>query len=61
MLQVLSQLEKPAGNKEIAQVASLDGKDVTKAIKALESKGLVDSPGGCKYAVTESGKLEALN
>ncbi len=61
VLQVLSRLEKPAGNREIAQAAGLDGKEVTKTLKALKSKGLVNSPVRCKYAATKSGKLEALN
>ncbi len=56
VLKVLSELGKPAGNKEIAEKAGLDGKEVTKAIKALKAKGLVDSPVRCKYAPTDSGK-----
>jgi len=58
VLKALSRIGKPAGNKEIAQEAGLDGKVVTKAIKTLKTKGWVDSPVRCKYAVTESGMSE---
>ncbi len=58
VLKALAQLDKPAGNKEIAQTAGLDSKEVTKAIKVLKTKGLVNSPVRCKYAVTPAGKSE---
>ncbi len=58
VMEALSRIGKPAGNKEIARTSGLDGKVVTKAIKALKTKGWVDSPVRCKYAVTESGKSE---
>jgi Mn-dependent DtxR family transcriptional regulator len=59
VLQTLAGFVTPAGSKELAQVAGLDGKEVTKAIKSLKSKGLVDSPVRCKYAVTPTGASEA--
>ena len=59
VLKALSGFEKPAGNKDIAQAAGLDGKEVTKAIKELKKEGLVDSPVRCKYAVTPAGAAEA--
>ena len=59
VLQTLAGFDAPAGNKDLAQAADLDGKEVTKAIKGLKSKGLVDSPVRCKYAVTPAGASEA--
>ena len=59
VLKTLAGFEKPAGNKDIAQAAGLDSKEVTKAIKDLKKQGLVDSPVRCKYAVTPAGASEA--
>ncbi len=59
VLKALAGFEKPAGNKDIAQAAGLDGKEVTKAIKVLKKEGLVDSPVRCKYAVTPAGASKA--
>ncbi len=58
VLKTLAGFDKPAGNKDIAQAAGLDGKEVTKAIKVLKKEGLVDSPVRCKYAVTPAGEAE---
>jgi len=59
VLQTLAGFDTPAGNKDLAQAAGLEGKEVTKAIKGLKSKGLVDSPVRCKYTVTPAGVSEA--
>lgn len=58
VLKTLVGFEKPAGNKDIAQAAGLDSKEVTKAIKSLKAQGLVNSPVRCKYAVTPEGASE---
>lgn len=55
VLQTLTGFDKPVGNKELAQATGLDGKEVTKAIKKLKSKGLVDSPVRCKYTAIKKG------
>jgi len=59
VLQTLAGFDTPAGNKDLAQAAGLEGKEVTKAIKGLKLKGLVDSPVRCKYTVTPAGASEA--
>ena len=59
VLQTLTGFDTPAGNKELAQAAGLEGKEVTKALKGLKSKGLVESPARCKYAVTPAGASKA--
>jgi len=58
VLQALAGFDAPAGNKDLSRAVGLDGKEVTKAIKDLKMKGLVDSPVRCKYAVTPAGKTE---
>jgi len=46
----------PLANKQIAQAAGLDAKEVTEAIKNLKAQGLVDSPVRCKYGLTKAGR-----
>lgn len=55
VLQTLMGFDKPVGSKELAQATGLDGKEVTKAIKKLKSKGLVGSPVRCKYNAVQKG------
>lgn len=41
---------KAMKSKEIAELTSLDSKEVTKAIAALKKEGRVESPKNCFYA-----------
>ena len=50
ILDALKNSEKPLKGAEIAAIAGLDGKEVTKAIKKLKADGLVISPKNCYYA-----------
>ena len=51
VLDALKNAEKPLKGAEIAALAGLEGKVVTKAIKQLKADGLVISPKNCYYAV----------
>ena len=56
VLQALARADAPLANKQIANASGLDGKEVTAAVKALKSAGMVDSPARCKYGLTDQGK-----
>ena len=43
-------------NKQVAEQADLESKEVSSTMSALKKEGLVDSPARCKYAITPSGK-----
>ena len=58
ILSALVGMNGPAGGKEIAEASGLDAKAVSSKIKGLKTKGFVDSPARCKYAITTSGKAE---
>jgi predicted transcriptional regulator len=58
ILETLAGLEKPSANKAVAEKTGLDSKVVSKNMKKLKDKGLVDSPVRCKYSITEEGKKE---
>ncbi|HLP60226.1 MAG TPA: helix-turn-helix domain-containing protein [Candidatus Deferrimicrobium sp.] len=50
VLDVLKKLAKPMKAGDIAEVAGLEKESVSKTIKELKKKGLVDSPKPCFYA-----------
>ena len=56
ILNALATMGDPASGKEIAGAVGLDAKLVGNKIKKLKSKGFVDSPVRCKYAITDLGK-----
>ncbi|TKJ42174.1 hypothetical protein CEE37_00415 [candidate division LCP-89 bacterium B3_LCP] len=58
VLKALVGFTDPASGKDIANASGLDAKVVSNKIKTLKTKGLVDSPARCKYAVTAAGKDE---
>ncbi len=58
ILATMQTLEKPAGNKEIAGIAGLDPKIMSKNMKKLKDLGLINSPIRCKYSITDEGKME---
>ena len=51
VLDALKNADKPLKGAEIAKIAGLDSKEVTKAIKKLKADGMVVSPKNCYYAV----------
>ena len=55
VLAALADGGEPMANKQIANAAGIDGKEVTAAIKNLKAQGLVDSPARCKYGLTKQG------
>ena len=57
-MSALAGMDSPAGGKEIAEASGLDAEAVSSKIKGLKTKGFVDSPVRCKYAITTSGKAE---
>ena len=58
ILSALAGMDGPAGGNEIAEASGLDAKAVSSKIKGLKTKGFVDSPVRCKYAITDLGKAE---
>jgi len=51
VLDALKSSEKPLKGAEIATIAGLESKEVSKAIKKLKADGLVISPKNCYYTV----------
>ena len=51
VLDALKSSEKPLKGAEIAAIAGLESKEVSKAIKKLKADGLVISPKNCYYTV----------
>ena len=51
VLDALKNADKPLKGAEIAKLAGVESKEVTKAIKKLKAEGLVISPKNCYYAV----------
>lgn len=56
ILAALNGMSDPASGKQIAGEAGLDAKIVSKKMKTLKTKGFIDSPVRCKYAITDLGK-----
>ena len=50
VLSALKGSDKPLKGAEIAVLAGLESKEVTKAIKKLKADGLVTSPKNCYYS-----------
>ncbi len=50
VLEVMAKAGKPLRPGEIAELAGLDKKEVSKAIKELKAEGKVHSPKRCFYA-----------
>lgn len=50
ILDVMKKIGKPMKAGDIAEVAGIDKEAVSKTIKELKKKGLVDSPRACFYA-----------
>ena len=46
----------PCGCKDIAEASGMASPSVSCKLKSLKSKGFVDSPARCKYAITKAGK-----
>lgn len=58
VLSALAGMAKPASGKEIAEASGVGDDSVSATIKSLKTKGFVDSPARCKYAITDVGKTE---
>jgi Mn-dependent DtxR family transcriptional regulator len=56
ILNELKSITDPVGAKDLAIKLNMDPKIVTARIKTLKTKGFVDSPIRCKYAITPQGK-----
>jgi Fe2+ or Zn2+ uptake regulation protein/predicted transcriptional regulator len=56
VLEALAKCKKACGSKDIAEVTSLEPKQISCQITALKKKGLVASPVRCKYEITKDGK-----
>lgn len=56
ILDALASGDGPWSNKEVAEMAGLEAKQVSCAMGSLKKQGLVDSPVRCKYVITEAGK-----
>lgn len=53
VFKTLSESEVPLKGGEVAEIAGVDSKEVSKAIKELVKEGKVNSPKRCYYAVVE--------
>ncbi|WP_200762911.1 winged helix-turn-helix transcriptional regulator [Nitrosophilus alvini] len=49
VLEVMKKAGKPLKNAEIAELAGLDAKEVSKIVKKLKEEGKVESPKRCYY------------
>lgn len=56
ILATMATMEKPAGNKQIAEAAGVDAKTMAKKMKGLKDNGLIHSPIRCKYSISDEGK-----
>lgn len=56
ILSVLAKAKEPMSNKQVAEEAGLESKQISSAMNALKKDGLVDSPVRCKYGITPAGK-----
>ena len=55
VLDAMLKAGKPVRPGDIAKVTGLESKEVSRIIKELRKKGLVDSPKRCYYAPVQSG------
>ncbi len=56
VLEAIANSDEPLSTKEIAGATGLTSNQVSCRIRSLKSKGYVESPARCKYAVTTDGK-----
>lgn len=56
ILAAMAEQKEPCGCKDIAEASGMASQSVSCKLKSLKSKGYVDSPARCKYAITEAGK-----
>ena len=56
ILNALAGMTDPASGKDVAGTSGLEAKVVSSKIKTLKTKGFVDSPVRCKYAITDLGR-----
>ncbi|MCB2226432.1 MAG: helix-turn-helix domain-containing protein [Desulfarculaceae bacterium] len=56
VLKALSGAKEPMSNKQVAESAGLESKQVSGTMSALKKEGLVESPVRCKYSITAAGK-----
>jgi len=56
ILTTLADMSDPASGKDVAGSSGLEPKVVSAKIKTLKTKGFVDSPVRCKYAITDLGR-----
>ena len=56
ILTAMAEQKDPCGCKDIAQASGMESKSVSCKLKSLKTKGYIDSPARCKYAITEAGK-----
>ena len=56
ILSALASMSGPSATKEIAAASGLESKSMSNQLKTLKTKGYIDSPVRCKYAITEAGK-----
>lgn len=53
VLQIMKQAGEPLNAGKIAEIGSLDRKEVNKAMKQLKDEGAIVSPVRCKWAPAE--------
>ncbi len=56
ILSAMAAKAEPCGCKDIASDCDMESKSVSCKLKTLKSRGYIDSPARCKYAITEAGK-----
>ncbi len=56
ILQALANMEEPGACKDIAEATGLKSNSVSCRLRSLKSRGYVESPVRCKYAITETGR-----
>jgi len=56
ILEALSEMEDPAGCKDIGEKAGIPWRTVMGKLRGLKSDGYVESPVKSKYVITEKGR-----
>jgi predicted transcriptional regulator len=56
ILNALNQAGDPVNTKTISEITKMEKTLVSKQIKMLKTKGLINSPLRCKYSITDEGK-----
>ena len=58
ILAALSKMKEPANTKMLSEATKLPTSTISGKLRSLKTKGFIESPARCKYAITDTGKKE---